>query len=165
MNNLTGEVKLSGKAFGDVTIQTTNADGSMRGLTDILGDCRGAFAQMTESEKAQAAEALVGKNAMSGFLALMNAAPEDIEKLSSSIDTCNTFVKTKDGAIIPMSEALEKGIEQEYNGVSDGGNHAGQPERSAHHPEISVGGAGHFLWRIAHARHPRRGFQGSGLRG
>ncbi len=27
MNNLTGEVKLSGKAFGDVTIQTTNADG------------------------------------------------------------------------------------------------------------------------------------------
>ena len=98
MNNLTGEVKLSGKAFGDVTIQTTNADGSMRGLTDILGDCRGAFAQMTESEKAQAAEALVGKNAMSGFLALMNAAPEDIEKLSSSIDTCSdTFVKTKDG--------------------------------------------------------------------
>ena len=122
MNNLTGEVKLSGKAFGDVTIQTTNADGSMRGLTDILGDCRGAFAQMTESEKAQAAEALVGKNAMSGFLALMNAAPEDIEKLSSSIDSCSdTFVKTKDGAIIPMSEALEKGIEwvEEYNGVSE----------------------------------------------
>ena len=86
MNNLTGEVKLSGKALGDVTIQTTNADGSMRDLSDILSDCRGAFAQMTESEKANAAEALVGKNAMSGFLALMNAAPEDIDKLSGAID-------------------------------------------------------------------------------
>lgn len=30
---------------------------------------------MTEAEKANNAEALVGKNAMSGFLALMNAAP------------------------------------------------------------------------------------------
>lgn len=48
---------------------------------------------------------------MSGFLALMNAAPEDIDKLSGAIDSCSdTFVKTKDGAIIPMSEALEKGI-------------------------------------------------------
>ena len=48
MNNLTGEVKLSGKAFGEVTIATTNTDGSMRSLSDILTDCRGAFAQMTE---------------------------------------------------------------------------------------------------------------------
>ena len=45
MNNLTGEVKLSGKALGDVIIQTTNADGSMRDLSDILSDCRGAFAR------------------------------------------------------------------------------------------------------------------------
>lgn len=75
MTNLTGDVKLSGAAMiGDVTIATTNADGSMRSLSAILADCRGAFAGMTEAEKANNAEALVGKNAMSGFLALMNAA-------------------------------------------------------------------------------------------
>ena len=78
MNNLAGDVKISGKAIGDVTIATTNADGSMRDLSDILADCRAAFGNLTESEKANAAESLVGKNAMSGFLALMNAAPEDI---------------------------------------------------------------------------------------
>lgn len=61
-----------------MTIATTNADGSMRGLSDILADCRGAFSKLSESEKANAAESLVGKNAMSGFLALMNAAPADI---------------------------------------------------------------------------------------
>lgn len=81
MTNLTGDVKLSGAAIGDVTIATTNADGSMRSLSAILADCRVAFAGMTEAEKANNAEALVGKNAMSGFLALMNAAPEDIEKV------------------------------------------------------------------------------------
>jgi TP901 family phage tail tape measure protein len=89
MNNLTGEVKLSGSALGEVQIATTNADGSMRDLSDILADCRSAFGQMTESEKAQAAETLVGKNAMSGFLALMNAAPADIDKLSTAINNCN----------------------------------------------------------------------------
>lgn len=89
MNNLTGEVKISGKSIGDVTIATTNADGSMRGLSDILADCRTAFSGLSESEKAQAAETLVGKNAMSGFLALMNAAPEDIDKLSKAIDNCD----------------------------------------------------------------------------
>lgn len=89
MNNLAGEVKISGKAIGDVTIATTNADGSMRDLSDILADCRSAFGNLTESEKAQAAESLVGKNAMSGFLALMNAGEGDIEKLSSAIDNCD----------------------------------------------------------------------------
>lgn len=89
MNNLAGEVKISGQAIGDVTIATTNADGSMRSLSDILADCRTAFGGLTESEKAQAAESLVGKNAMSGFLALMNAAPADIEKLSGAIDNCD----------------------------------------------------------------------------
>ena len=122
MNNLTGEIKLSGKALGDVTIATTNADGSMRDLSDILADCRGAFSQLSESEQAAAAEALVGKNAMSGFLALMNAGEGDIDKLSSAIDSCSdTFVKTVDGAIIPMSQALEEGIDwvEEYNGVAE----------------------------------------------
>ena len=89
MNNLTGDIKLSGAALGDVTIATTNADGSMRGLSDILADCRGAFSQLSESEKANAAESLVGKNAMSGFLALMNAAPADIAKLAGAIDNCD----------------------------------------------------------------------------
>ena len=89
MTDLTGEVKFVGDAFGELTIQTTNTDGSMRSLGDILADCRAAFAQMSESEKAANAEALVGKNAMSGFLAVMNAAPGDIEKLNSAINNCD----------------------------------------------------------------------------
>jgi len=103
MNNLTGDIKLSGAALGDVTIATTNADGSMRGLSDILVDCRGAFSQLSESEKANAAESLVGKNAMSGFLALMNAAPADIAKLSGAIDNC-------DGASAKMADTMQDNL-------------------------------------------------------
>lgn len=89
MTKLQGELKLSGEALGEVTIQTANADGSMRELSDILADCRNAFSKMSESEAAAAAETLVGKNAMSGFLALMNAAPGDIDKLRNAIDNCD----------------------------------------------------------------------------
>lgn len=89
MNNLAGDVSFTGSAFGEMNIATTNADGSMRDLSAILADCRVAFSQMSESEQAANAEALVGKNAMSGFLALMNAAPADINKLSDAISNCN----------------------------------------------------------------------------
>lgn len=93
MTKLTGEIKLSGKELGNVTIQTTNADGSMRGLSEILGDCRSAFSKLTDSEKSQAAETLAGKYAMSGFLALMNAAPGDVDKLSGAISNCDGTAK------------------------------------------------------------------------
>ena len=89
MTRLQGELELSGSAFGEVSVATANADGSMRELGDILGDLRVYFSQMTESEAAAAAETLVGKNAMSGFLAVMQAAPGDIEKLNSAIANCD----------------------------------------------------------------------------
>ena len=103
MNNLSGDVKICGSSIGEVTVATTNADGSMRDLSDILGDCRTAFAGLTESEKAQAAESLVGKNAMSGFLALMNAGEGDIDKLSSAIANC-------DGTAAGMAETMQDNL-------------------------------------------------------
>ena len=103
MNSLAGEVKICGAGIGEVTVATSNADGSMRDLSDILADCRVAFAGLSESEKAAAAEALVGKNAMSGFLALMNAAPADIEKLSGAIADC-------DGTAAGMAETMQDNL-------------------------------------------------------
>ena len=50
MTELTGELEISGKAFGDVTIQTTTADGSMKDFSQILSEMRVYFGQMTEAE-------------------------------------------------------------------------------------------------------------------
>ena len=103
MTALSGDVKFCSETFGEMEIATTNQDGSMRELSDILADCRVAFNQMTESEKASAAQALVGKNAMSGFLALMNAAPADIDKLSGAIANC-------DGTSLAMAETMQDNL-------------------------------------------------------
>ena len=107
MTSLSGDVKICGSAIGEVTVATANADGSMRDLSDILADCRAAFAGLTESEKASAAESLVGKNAMSGFLALMDAGEGDINKLSGAINDC-------DGAAQKMADTMNDNLEGQF---------------------------------------------------
>lgn len=103
MNAMSGPLEIAGDELGNVTIATSNADGSMRDLSDILADCRGAFSQLSESERASAAESLVGKNAMSGFLALMNAGEADIEKVSGAIANC-------DGAAGEMADTMNDNL-------------------------------------------------------
>ena len=47
---------------------------------------------------------LVGKNAMSGFLAIMNAASSDISKLSDAINNC-------DGTALRMAKTMQDNLE------------------------------------------------------
>lgn len=116
MTNLTGDIKIAGDAIGEVTIATTNADGSMRSFNDIIMDCRDAFSKLSESEKANTAEALVGKNAMSGFLAIMNASEADVNKLATAIDNCDgsaeqmaaTMQDNLNGQITILKSALQE---------------------------------------------------------
>lgn len=106
MTKLSGEIEICGEQLGEFTVQTTNSDGSMRDFNDILADCRTAFSQLSESEQASAASSLVGQEAMSGFLALMNAAPQDIEKLRGAIDSANDGM----GAAAEMAEIMQDNL-------------------------------------------------------
>jgi len=100
---MAGPIEIAGENLGTVTVETANADGTMRNLGDILADCRKAFSGLSEAEKVGAAETIAGKNAMSGFLALMNAAPEDIAKLEGALASC-------DGKAEEMSETMQDNL-------------------------------------------------------
>lgn len=97
---LSDDIKITGQNLGEVTIQTSNADGTMRSLTDILTDMRTAFSQLTQSEKSSAAESIAGKYAMTGLLTLMNAGAGDVDKLRGAIENC-------DGATADMAETMQ----------------------------------------------------------
>lgn len=116
MTSLNGEIKLSGKELGEVTIQTTNADGSMRGFTDILTDCRSAFSQLSKSEQINAAQTLVGEEAMSGFLTLMNSSPADIDKLRNALSdadgTAQKMASTMQDNLIGKLTVLKSAAEE-----------------------------------------------------
>ena len=115
LTSLTKDFKISGKKIGEVTIETTKADGSMRDLKDILADTRKAFSGLSDSEKTTAAETLVGKNAMSGFLAMMDASPKDIKKLEDALGNADgaaksmadTMLDNTKGSITILKSTLE----------------------------------------------------------
>lgn len=116
MTKLNGEIKLTGESLGEVTIQTTKSDGSMRSLQEILTDCRSAFSQLSESEQINAAKTLVGQEAMSGFLTLMNAAPGDIAKLRNALSeadgTAQSMATTMQDNLTGQLTVLKSSIEE-----------------------------------------------------
>lgn len=67
-------------------ISVANADGSMKDSVTVQKELHEAFAGLSESEQIAAASAIFGKNQMDKWLALINTAPEDVEKLNKSIE-------------------------------------------------------------------------------
>ena len=74
------------KTMDQLGVSMTDSNGKARPFRDVLVDLRKSMAGMSETEKTAAASTLAGKNAMSGFLALINASDKDFNKLASAID-------------------------------------------------------------------------------
>lgn len=70
-------------------VQFYNTDGSARELNDVLMDSRAAWAGLTEEQQISYAKTIAGQEAMSGWLALMNASADDVNKLTDAIIDCN----------------------------------------------------------------------------
>ena len=71
-------------------VEVTNADGSMKDSVQIQNELHDAFANLSESEQIAAASAIFGKNQMAPWLALINSAPADVEKLNKALQENGT---------------------------------------------------------------------------
>ena len=85
-NGLLEGVTLTSDAFGEVEYSAINADGTMKSFSETLDDLRYYFNQMTGAEQLQNASAIAGQRAMSGFVSILNASEDDIQKLTDSIN-------------------------------------------------------------------------------
>lgn len=79
----TAEVKQAMTALG---ISAVNTDGSMKPLSTLIPELQTAFSSLTDSEKGQYATMIAGKNALSGFLSIVNSSPDDFYSLSDAIN-------------------------------------------------------------------------------
>ena len=70
----------------DLGVSFKNADGTIKPLRESMVDLRGKFKTMTAAEKLATAEMLVGKEAMTGFVAVMDASEEDFNKMFHAVD-------------------------------------------------------------------------------
>lgn len=107
-----GEAK---DAVEELRISITNADGTMKPLSQTMVELREKFAGLTEEQKAQYAAMLAGQEGMSGLLAIVNASDEDFQKLTDEINNANgaaedmasVMMDNTAGAVEQLKGALE----------------------------------------------------------
>lgn len=107
--------KEAADAMSKLGISVKNADGSVKPLNTTLADLRKAFSKLSDSEKAEYASMMAGQEAMSGFLALVNASDGDFDKLSKAI-------RESDGAAAGMAKTMNsnlKGQMKQFQSVTE----------------------------------------------
>lgn len=90
-------------AMKELGVETANADGTMRPLSDVMDDLRKATAGLTDEQKTAVAKTIAGTEAMGGLLAIVNAAPADYEKLTKA-------VKDSSGAAEKMANTMQNNV-------------------------------------------------------
>ncbi len=77
-------------ALGTLTeslgVEFYKADGTTRAFADVLKDARKAWAGLSEEQQASYGKTIAGQEALSGWLAIMNSADADFNKLADSIN-------------------------------------------------------------------------------
>ena len=89
LTRLSAPPKECADAMDDLGISLTDGNGNMKDLDDVIGDLRTAFSKLTETEKTHYAKSIAGQEAMSGLLAIVSAAPEDFNKLTTAVNDSN----------------------------------------------------------------------------
>ncbi|MCD3320899.1 phage tail tape measure protein, partial [Clostridium botulinum D/C] len=115
ITRLVKPTKESAAAMDKLGIKITDSHGKMKPFEQILQDLRKAFNKLTPAQRGTIAAQLAGQEAMSGLLAIVNAAPGDYKKLKGAITTCDgatkkmadTMQNNAKGAITTMKSALE----------------------------------------------------------
>lgn len=115
MTRLAKPTKESATAMDALGISITNSDGSMKPFGTTISELRTAFSGLSEEQKATYAAMLGGQEAMSGLLAIVNAAPADVEKLTNALNDCNgaaekmaaTMIDNLQGDLTLLGSAFE----------------------------------------------------------
>ncbi|MBR1382789.1 MAG: phage tail tape measure protein [Ruminococcus sp.] len=84
-------------AMTELGVSLTNAAGETRPFEEVVDQLRSAFDGLTESEKAQYASTIAGKQGMAGLLAVVNSSEADYRALSEEINNAS-------GAAAKMAE-------------------------------------------------------------
>ncbi|RGC36645.1 phage tail tape measure protein [Streptococcus gallolyticus] len=101
--NLVHPSEAAQKAMDSLGISVTDSEGNMKSFRTIMGDLREKMGGLSETQKASAAATIFGKEAMSGWLAIINSSDGDFNKLANAIDNSQ-------GATKRMVDTMEGGI-------------------------------------------------------
>lgn len=103
------------KLMDTMGVAITDNEGNFVGLAQLVRNLQESMEGQTDTQKAATLAALVGKEAVSGMLSLMAAGPDEIEKMTKSLEesggmSAETAKKMKDnlgGALEELGGAFE----------------------------------------------------------
>lgn len=90
-------------------VQMTDANGKFIGLSGVVKNLGESMNGMTDAQKTATLASLVGTEASSGFLALMNAGPAEIDKFTTSLENSGGASAT---AAAAMKDNLKGALEE-----------------------------------------------------
>lgn len=103
LSRLSAPPKECAEAMEDLGLSLTDANGEMKPLSAVMTDLRKKFKGLSETQQTQYAKSIAGTNAMSGLLAIVNAAPEDFDKLTKAVEESN-------GAAQDMADTMNDNV-------------------------------------------------------
>lgn len=80
-----------------------DSNGKMKSLKEIVGMLNNKFGDLTDQQKNLEVATLFGTESLSGMLALMNAGPEEIDKLTNSLEN-------SDGSAKKMAKTMQNNL-------------------------------------------------------
>lgn len=116
LTNLVNPSKKMAKAMTKYGISLKDAHGHMKPFKEVMTDLREKLGKLDKSTQAAVVSTIFGKEAMSGWLAIINASEQDFNKLSGAIDNsegatakmAKTMSENAKGSIAEMKSALEE---------------------------------------------------------
>lgn len=115
LTRLSAPPKECATAMDALGISLTDSKGNMKSMDEVIGDLRKAFDGLSETEQTAYAKNIAGQEAMSGLLAIVNAAPEDFNKLTLAVNNstgaaermANTMNDNVSGQITLLKSKIE----------------------------------------------------------
>ena len=89
-------------------ISLTDSNGNIKDSVTLQKELHDSFAGLSEAEQIAAASAIFGKNQMSNWLALINTAPGDVQKLNASLTDMSTVQKMANAMMSGFGGSIEK---------------------------------------------------------
>lgn len=97
------------KIMDSLGFSMQDAQGNTKGLSEMIRDMTIATEGMSEADKVATLSKLVGTEAVSGYLALMNAGPDEIDKMTESlINSGGASQETADKMMGGIGGAIER---------------------------------------------------------
>lgn len=108
--NLASPSKQASKLMKELGMEFFDANGKMKPMPQLLAELEKGTANLTEQQKAQALETLFGKEAVSGFMALLDAGSDTLENYTTELENA-------EGTAQDMADTMNDNLAGAFKGL------------------------------------------------